>query len=157
MKRILITLAGLAAFGAALPATAQTTNTKDDVQLLISQIQTDKRAIVLRTLDLNDAQVAAFTPIYDEYEAKVKPLNDRFLANINRFAENYDTLSEADAAAILKEKMAIEKEREALKQTYTHKVAKALPANKALRYAQLETRIDQMVRRDVYGLIPLAK
>ncbi|MDQ1346487.1 MAG: hypothetical protein QG586_2019, partial [Pseudomonadota bacterium] len=29
--------------------------------------------------------------------------------------------------------------------------------NKALRYAQLETRIDQMVRRDVYGLIPLAK
>jgi hypothetical protein len=76
---------------------------------------------------------------------------------VNKFAENYDTLSEADAAAILKEKMAIEKEREALKQTYTRKVAKALPANKALRYAQLETRIDQMVRRDVYGLIPLAK
>ena len=110
-----------------------------------------------RTSASPKSESAAFWPIYDEYEAKVKPLNDRFLANVNKFAENYDTLSEADAAAILKEKMAIEKEREALKQKYTAKVAKALPANKALRYAQLETRIDQMVRRDVYGLIPLAK
>ncbi len=40
----------------------------------------------------------------------MKPLQDRFLANLNTFAEKYDTLSEADAAAILKEKMAIEKE-----------------------------------------------
>jgi len=113
--------------------------------------------VPVKNLGLTESESAAFWPIYDEYEAKVKPLNDRFLANVNRFAENYDTLSEADAAGILKKKMAIEKEREALKQTYTSKVAKALPANKALRYAQLETRIDQMVRRDVYGLIPLAK
>jgi hypothetical protein len=28
---------------------------------------------------------------------------------------------------------------------------------KALRYAQIETRLDNMIRRDVYGLIPLAQ
>ena len=44
----------------------------------------------------------------------------------------------------------------ALKQTYTRRVARALPAKKALRYAQVETRIENMIRRDVYGLIPLA-
>ena len=27
---------------------------------------------------------------------------------------------------------------------------------KALRYAQIETRVDNMLRRDVYSLIPLA-
>jgi len=44
----------------------------------------------------------------------------------------------------------------ALKQSYTHRIAKAIPAKKALRYAQVETRIENMIRRDVYGLIPLA-
>jgi hypothetical protein len=52
--------------------------------------------------------------------------------------------------------MAIEQQREALKHEYTRKVAKVLPPKKALRYAQIETRVDNMLRRDVYGLIPLA-
>ena len=136
---------------------AQDAGLLTDEQILLKQVMNDRKAVYAKNLGLTEAESAAFWPIYDEYEAKVKSLNDRFLANVNRFAENYDTLSEADAAEILKEKMAIEKEREALKQKYTSKVAKALPANKALRYAQLETRIDQMVRRDVYSLIPLAK
>jgi hypothetical protein len=53
--------------------------------------------------------------------------------------------------------MAIEKERAALKQTYTKKIAKVLPAKKALRYAQLETRIETLIRRNVYSLIPLVR
>jgi len=87
----------------------------------------------------------------------VKPLQDRLLANVNNFAEKYDTLTDADAAAMLKEKMAIEKEREALKQKYTDKITKVLPPKKALRYAQLETRIQLLLGRDLYGLIPLAR
>jgi hypothetical protein len=58
---------------------------------------------------------------------------------------------------MLDEKMAIEKERMDLKQHYTKKIEKVLPAKKALRYAQIETRVDNMLRRDVYALIPLAR
>ena len=58
---------------------------------------------------------------------------------------------------MLKKKMQIEKDREDLKQKYTKKVAKVLPPVKALRYAQIETRLENMIRRDVYGLIPLAQ
>jgi hypothetical protein len=130
--------------------------TATDEQILLRQLMTDKKAVYAKNLDLTSAEAEKFWPIYDEYEVKVKKLDDRFLANLNRFAEKYDSLSEADAAEVLKEKMAIEKERMALKQDYTKKVAKALPPKKALRYAQLETRIENMVRRDVYSLIPLA-
>jgi len=66
-------------------------------------------------------------------------------------------MNDADAAALLKEKMAIEKEGEALKQKYTAKIAKALPDKKALRYAQLETRVQLMIGRDIYSMIPLAR
>jgi len=136
---------------------AQDTGLASDEQILIKQVNTDKKAVYAANLGLTEEESARFWPIYDQYEAKVKPLQDRLLANINTFAEKYDTLTDADAAAILKEKMAIEKEREALKQKYTKEMEKALPAKKALRYAQLETRIQILIARDLYSLLPLAR
>jgi hypothetical protein len=138
-------------------AQAQDAGLATDEQILLKQVNTDKKALYATNLGLTEEESAKFWPIYDEYEAKVKPLQDRLLANINNFAEKYDTLTDAEAAAILKEKMAIEKEREALKQKYTAKIAKELPPKKALRYAQLETRIQVMLARDIYGIIPLAR
>jgi Spy/CpxP family protein refolding chaperone len=136
---------------------AQDTGLASDEQILINQVNADKKAVYATNLGLTEEESTKFWPIYDEYEAKVKPLQDRLAANINAFAEKYDTLDDADAAAILKEKMAIEKDREALKQKYTKKIAKVLPAKKALRYAQLETRIQILIARNVYGLLPLAR
>ncbi len=130
---------------------------KADEQIILQQVMTDRRAVYAANLGLTESESRAFWPVYDDYEAKVKKLNDRFLDLVNRYVAEYDTLSDADAKAMLKEKMAIEEERMRLKQNYTKKVEKVLPPKKALRYAQIETRIDNMVRRDVYGLIPLAR
>lgn len=143
----------------ALPmlAEAQDTGLSADEQILLKQVNTDKKAVYAANLGLTEEESARFWPVYDEYEAKLKPLQDRFLANLNNFAAKYDTLSDEDAAAMLKEKMAIEKESAALKQKYTAKIAKALPPKKALRYAQLETRIQNTTSRNVYSLIPLAR
>lgn len=135
---------------------AQDLDLATDEQILLKQVMTDKRATYAQHLGLTEAESKAFWPVYDEYERRAKALDDRFLALVNDFAAKYQSLSDADATAMLKEKMAVEKERAALKQVYTRKVAKVLPPVKALRYAQLETRIEMMVRRDVYPLIPLA-
>jgi len=137
-------------------APAQTQGTATDEQILLRQVMTDKRAVYAKNLNLTEDESLVFWPIYDEYEAAAKKLDDRFLANLDDFANKYDTLTEDDAKAVLKEKMAIEKDRMALKQKYTAKVARVLPAKKALRYAQIETRVEVMVRGNVYPLIPLA-
>jgi Spy/CpxP family protein refolding chaperone len=136
---------------------AQDAGLASDEQILLKQISTNKKAVYAENLGLTEEESAKFWPIYDEYEAKQKPLQDRFLANLNSFAEKYDTLTDEEATAILKEKMAIEKEGAALKQKYTAKIAKELPPKKALRYAQLETRVQNAVTRNVYTLIPLAR
>jgi len=135
---------------------AQTQSVAADQQIVLKQILNDKRAVYAKNLGLSDSESRAFWPIYDDYEAKRKKLDDRFLANLNDFANKYDTLTDADAKKVLTEKMSIEKERDALKQTYTNKVAKVLPPKKALRYAQIETRVEAELRSQVYTLIPLA-
>jgi len=155
MKLLALALA-LAAMTIPIVAGAQELGLVTDEQILLKRVMDDKRSVYAASLTLSDSESRAFWPIYDEYEAKVKTLDDRLLALVNHFAAEYDTLSDAEAADMLKEKMDIEKERMALKQSYTRRIAKAIPAKKALRYAQVETRIENLIRRDVYGLIPLA-
>jgi hypothetical protein len=128
-----------------------------DEQILLKQVMTDKRSVYANNLEMTQSESEKFWPLYDEYEAKVKKLDDRFLSLVNQYAEKYQTLSDADAKAGLDEKMAIERERMDLKQSFTRKVAKILPAKKALRYAQLETRIETLLRSQVYSLIPLVR
>jgi hypothetical protein len=153
----LLPLAALAAI-LALPQLALSQESlRADEQVLMKQVMTDRRAVYAASLGMTDTESRAFWPIYDEYEAKVKKLNDRFLDLVNRYVAEYDTLTDAQAKDMLDEKMAIEKERMELKQKYTKKIEKVLPAKKALRYAQIETRVDNMLRREVYSLIPLAR
>lgn len=140
-----------------LLAQAQDSGVVTDEQILIKQVQSDKRAVYAKNLGMTDSESRAFWPVYDEYEAKSKKLDDRFAKLIDNYAASYDKMSDAEAAGILKEKMAIERDRMSLKQAYTAKIAKVLPAKKALRYAQLETRIETLVRSQVYGIIPLAR
>ncbi len=136
---------------------AQDATTSADEQILLKQIQTNRRGVYAEYLKLTDAESKAFWPIYDEYEAKSKVLADRYLAMVNNFAEKYDTLTDAEASEILKERLTIERKRLDLKVKYTDRIAKVLPGKKALRYAQLESRIENLTQRNIYTLIPLAR
>jgi hypothetical protein len=138
-------------------AQQQDSSVRADEQIILKQVMTDKRAVYTQALKLSDDESRKFWPIYDEYEAKVKQLDDRFLNLVNDFAAKYSTMTDADAKQMLETKMKIERERMDLKQSYTRKVAKALPPIKALRYAQVETRIDNELRRNVYNMIPLVQ
>lgn len=157
MKRILITLAGLAAFGATVPSIAQTTNAKDDVELLISQIQADKRAIVLRTLDLSDAQVAAFTPIYDAYQAEMKALMERGSAVLDKFAANFGSMTDEAAKEILKEALKIRDDRNATMRKYAKKLERELPAVKVLQWVQIENKLNTLLDVEAAAVIPIAQ
>lgn len=157
MKRLLITLAGLAAIGATVPSIAQTTNAKDDVELLISQIQTDKRAIVLRTLDLNDTQVAAFTPIYDAYQAEMKVLMERGGAVLDKFAANFGSMTDDAAKEILKEALKIRDDRNATMRKYAKKLERELPAVKVLQWVQIENKLNTLLDVQAASVIPIAQ
>jgi hypothetical protein len=140
-----------------LASFAQDVTTSADDQILLKQVQTNKRGIYADYLKMTDAESKAFWPVYDDYEAQLKKVDDRFMAMINDYASKYDTLTDAQAAGMLKERLALERKRVDLKVKYTDRIAKVLPGKKALRFAQLEARIDNLMRRNLYSIIPLAR
>jgi hypothetical protein len=127
-----------------------------DEQIILSQIMTDKRAVYAQVMQFTDEESRAFWPVYDAYEAKLKKIDDRFLRLVNDYAAKSSTMTDADAQQMLAAKMKLDRERMDLQQAYTKKIAKAVPAIKALRYAQVESRIDNELQRKVMLLIPLA-
>ena len=152
-------VAGALAF--ALSASAQDENeqvqsTRADEQIILSRIMTDKRAVFAQAMQLTDEESRAFWPIYDEYEAKVKKIDDRFIQLVNDYRARYSTMTDADALQMLAAKMKLDSQRMDLQQAYTKKISRTVPAIKALRYAQVESHIDNELQRKVMRLVPLA-
>src|SRR5687768_15378722 len=101
IRKTVFTLAACALLVA--PYATQAQSTYEDQQQLIMQIQTDKHAIVLKTLALDDAQVEQFTPIYDKYQLERKQLFDRAVGLLELYASNYESMTDDAARKILKD------------------------------------------------------
>ncbi|MBP9592366.1 MAG: hypothetical protein KBE42_09865 [Steroidobacteraceae bacterium] len=157
MKKFLITLSAMAALGAAGAAFAQTSSTQDDTEVLIGQIQADKRAVVLKTLELSDAQVAAFTPIYDEYQRENKALLGRGSDLVNKFAANFGSMTDDAAKAILKDWFKLRDDRVALMRKYAKKFQRVLPATKVLQWVQVENKLNLILDVQAARIIPIAQ
>jgi hypothetical protein len=105
---------------------------KADEQIILRQIQTDRRAVYAMNLDAR-------------------------LELLNQYAAKYDALNDADAKQMLGRRMQLDKEAFTLRQKYAKKVQQVLPSVKALRYVQLQDRIDNILAGNMYSLIPLAR
>ena len=160
MKTILITLAAVASLGAAGGAVAQssgTVNLSDQEKLLVSQIQTDKRAVVLASLGLTDAEVAFFTPIYEKYQGEMKKVFTRTGEILNKFASNYDSMTDDAADDILDETLEVREDRNDILKDYASKLGRKLPATKVLRWVQVENKLNTLLDWQMAQIIPLAK
>jgi hypothetical protein len=157
MKQIAIALTALAAFGAAEASLAQAVNSRDQNELIISQIQADKRAVVLSALQLTDTQVAAFTPIYDEYQPEMKAVMSRGSDVINKFAANYGSMTDDAAKGIMKDFFKVRNERNALVEKYAKKFGRELPATKVLQWVQVENKLNTLLDAEAASIIPLSR
>ena len=155
MNKSFVAIAALAVCAVSGQLSAQSTN--DENQALLSQIQTDKRAIVLKGLQLTDSESAAFIPIYDEYEAERKQLADRTVALLDKFVANYESMTDDAARGILKDWLSLEDSRLDVTKKYAKRFEKVLPAPKVLRFVQIENKLDTAVEMEAVRLVPLAK
>jgi len=137
---------------------AQTTGSlNDDVQTMLAQIQNDKRAVMLSSLGLTDAETRTFTPVYDEYEGERKKLAQRKVDVINKFSANYGSMTDDAAKSILKDWFKTQEDDIDLVEKYAKKLEHVLPATKVLRFAQIENKLNTVINLEAVRAVPLAK
>ena len=157
MTKLLVAFTALAAFGVADAALAQGTNVKDDTELLISQTQTDKRAVVLAAMQLTDAEVAAFTPIYDKYQADMKKQFADAVEMLNKFAANYGSMTDDAAKDILKDWFKLRDARNDTMKKYAKQMGRALPPTKVLQWVQIENKLNALLDAQAASVIPVSR
>ena len=132
-------------------------NVDDFIQLLKSNVQSEKISIITQVMNFTDEQSNLFWPIYNEYSNELSKLSDKRIANIKDFAMNYDSLTNEKADQLINNAFDFQDDRLSLNEKYYNKFADALGAIVAAKYMQLENQIQLIIDLQINSNLPLAK
>jgi len=127
------------------------------IEILKSEIKTDKKAIITETMQFTEQQSAAFWPVYNEFEHELDKLSSKRIANIKDFAANYDSLTDKKADELIKTSFSFQNDRLSLNEKYYKKFADVLTPIVAAKYMQLENQIQLILDLSIAANLPLAK
>jgi hypothetical protein len=129
----------------------------DEEELVKSLLQTGKKAIIIDNMGFTEDESKAFWPVYNEFQQAKQKLNERTIKVLKEYMAAYESLSNEKAEALIKEYIAIEKERADLKSAFLPKFNKVLPVKKVARYYQIENKLETIVKYELAKEIPLVK
>lgn len=130
-----------------------------NMEILKDKIRADKKLVVAQNLALTESEAKAFWPIYEAYQKDLEELNQKLARTIQSYADEYNanTLTDARASSLMSEALASEEAEVALKKQYLERLRGVIPAMKAVRYLQIESKVRALVRMDLAANIPLVQ
>jgi hypothetical protein len=149
----------------AVPASqAQTTASKDtptvtdqDIKLLRQDLRSQKKQLVAANLTLSDAEATKFWPVYDQYSAEMTKIGDQKVALIKEYAQNFGSLSDAQAQSLLNRSLALDEAIAQLRIKYVPIINKVLPGTKTATFFQIDRRISTLIDLQLASGIPLVQ
>ena len=128
----------------------------DDRELAREAIHANKKLVVSANMNLDDSEKEGFWKVYEDYQKDLVNINERTVALVEEFAVNFENLSDTKATELINTYLKIEADALKLKKDYLSKFKKVLPAQKVMRYYQIENKIDAIVDYELVDKIPLA-
>jgi len=130
-----------------------------DVESAIAELRQeagkDRRAIVKANMLLTESESKSFWPLYDEYRAERTQLGDRKVKLITDYLQKRESMSEDDAAALTKEYLAIENQKNETREKWVKKMSKTLSSRTVARFFQIDQKLDAVVDVILAAKIPL--
>jgi hypothetical protein len=142
---------------AAMPPAASEGNLESYIEILRSDLRTQRKALMAANMHLTDAEASRFWPIYNEFEADSTKLGDLRVKVIREYAERYETMDDKTATGLIDRSLKYEGERTDLRKKYARKMSKALSPKLAARFLQIENRIDLLLDVKLASALPLVK
>lgn len=127
------------------------------IELLRSDVKTQKKAIITEVMEFSEAEAAAFWPAYRNYEAELDKLGDARVALIKDYAESYETMVDAKAKELMDKSFKFREDRLKLQKKYFQEFSKILSPTKAAKWAQLENQITLLIDLQISSELPLAE
>jgi hypothetical protein len=126
-----------------------------DIALLRRDLRTEKKKIIAMNVSLTESEATKFWPVYDQYTAEMAKHNDDFYALVKDYVAKQKTITDAEAAAVLKRWAEIQVETVQTRQKYIPLVEKTIPPKKAALFFQVDRRLWALLDLQVASLLPL--
>ena len=125
------------------------------VELLRSDVKTQRVAIITVVMQFSDSASALFWPVYREYEYEATKIGDDMLALIKDYAANYDSLSDEIAKDLASRALRIDEDELKLRKKYYKRVEKAMGSVTAAKFLQIENQIRLLIDLQIAQSLPL--
>ncbi|MHB9009205.1 MAG: DUF2059 domain-containing protein [Limisphaerales bacterium] len=138
-----------------LPLSVFAQTDDESIEAARSVLQADRQAVVAESMQLTEAEAAEFWPLYHQYRAAMDEVGDGLKGLVFDYAALYPEVPDDRAKKMLGKLAGLEKQQVSTRAAYLKKFAKILPPAKALRFAQVESKLDLAVRLRLAASIPL--
>jgi len=132
-------------------------NLRAFVELVRSDIRTQKAYILAQNMAFTEDEAVEFWPLHREYELALNKLYDRRLAMIRKFLSSYDSMTDDQARQLADQALSLEESRTKLKRQYFKWFSKIITPKKALRFFQIENQINAAIDLRIAATLPLIK
>ncbi|MCH4823338.1 hypothetical protein ML462_09130 [Gramella lutea] len=122
----------------------------EEVEYIQSIFGMEKRAAVKEMLSLN-ANSDAFWKLYDEYEVERKDLGKDRINLLEKYADNYDSMSNEDIDGLIKQSMDLSAKTDKLINKYYKKIKSETGSVPAAQFYQIEHYILSEIRAGILG------
>jgi hypothetical protein len=150
--------ARLASAQAARPSAADDTrdaNLRAYVELLRSDLRTQKVAIITEVMQFTEEEDARFWPIYREYDMQLAKINDDRIAAIKEYAGAYEKMTNEIADRLARTALDLEARRQALKAQFYDRFKTAVSAKTAARFLQVDNQILLILDLQIASSLPI--
>jgi len=125
------------------------------MEILKSDINTQRRALITAAMDFGEEEEQKFWPIYKEYEIEYDKMMDKEIELLKSYAESYENMGEEVAQQIAKKSFEIDQEQLTLTEKYFKKFAEELGARRAVKLQMVLNRIELMISLQKASTIPV--
>lgn len=132
-------------------------NLRAYVELLRSDVRSQKVAILSELMGFTEEEDAKFWPIYRDYDGELSKLNDGRVTLIEDYAKNYEQMTDAVADRIALGALELEARRHTLKQKYYDRLKATLSPKMAARFLQVENQLLMIIDLQISAALPVVK
>ena len=128
---------------------------EDYYNLMRSRLGDQVKTTVEKTMKLSPEEEKVFWPLYEDYTDELYDIYNKRMKVIQEFTNYFDKMTDKRADKIWTDFLRFQKELLDIQKEYYDKFKEILPTAKAVRYFQMENKIEMIVNAKIADIIPL--
>lgn len=132
-------------------------NTQAYVELLKTDANANREAVVTYIMQLSDADAKVFWPIYRDYNDELNKLNAAETQEIEAYAKDSDKITDKEAEDVVNKSLDLEARRVELKKKYFKKMKSALSPSAVAKFYEIDSQFQDIVHLQATSALPVTQ